>query len=431
MLRARRATSSPGRDRDVETKDSARRRRYRPRYMDTRAAHEDLVFAVARESELDALAELLAHAFGFPQVDAKPWFARAGLENVRTLKRGETICGGLLEIPMGQWFGGRSVRTMGVAGVGIAPSDRGRGAASHLMRSMLREARERGFALSTLYAATVSLYRRVGYERAGTRCAISFDPRTCEVARVPEMIVKEVIGTPEEVVALYGSVACRSPGYLDRGSYVWSRVVKPRGQTTKTFTVSHDGVLEGYVVLSHVMGNGESSVTVTDLAATTARAANAILRLLVEYRSIATSVTWFGGPSDIFTNLLPERHVNVRITDYFMNRIVDVVAALTQRGWRRSARGTIALELDDASLPENAGTYVVTLDGGDAKVEKGTASAGAARAKITERGLAALYSAHAQPHVLEAAGWLEAGEKAHALLEEWFGAPYPVTRDFF
>lgn len=391
----------------------------------------DLELSSALDSDVDRLGGVLSHAFGFPPEEAKIWFERAGAENLRVLKRGGSVCGGLVEIPMGQWFGGRSVATMGVAGVGVVPEERGRGVAKHLMVSMLREARARGFALSTLYPASVTLYRSAGYERAGARFAVSFDPRTCEVARVPEMTVAEALGTPEDVVALYDATARRCPGYIDRGRYVWDRVSKPRGHLTKTFTVAHGGALEGYVVLSHTMGGADSSVLVTDLAATTSRAARAILRLLVEYRSLASSVKWHGGASDLFTNLLPERHHTVTLTDWFMVRVVDVARALSSRGWPPAAGGAITLEVNDASMPENSGRYAVSLEGGAAKVVAGEAAAGAPRATIGERGLAALYTGHAPSHVLADAGWLEAGDDARALLDAWFAGPYPTMRDFF
>ncbi len=391
---------------------------------------DDLQFSAnLQESSLDVLGDVLSHAFGFPREDARTWFERAGVENVRALERGGRVCGGLLEIPMGQFFGGRSVSTMGVAGVGIVPEERGRGVATHLMLSMLREARARGFALSTLYPATVSLYRKAGYERAGARFSVSLDPRTLEIARVPEMTLREVSGTPEDVMALYVATARRSPGYLDRGPYVWSRVAKPRGLVTKTFTASHGDSLEGYVVLSHTMHDGASSVSVIDIAAASSRAARALLRLLAEYRSLATLVKWHGGPSDLITNLLPERHTKVEIVDYFMVRVVDVSRALSLRGWPRGTSGTLTLELDDASLPENSGTFAVTLEDGRAHVAAG--SANGPRIKTTERGLAALYTGYGQAHVLAEAGWLEASEEAQAMLDAWFGGPLPTMRDMF
>ncbi len=398
--------------------------------------HADLELTPATEGDLDRLGDVLSHGFGFPRDESKMWFERSKLENIRVLRRGGSpIVGGLIEIPMGQYFGGESIPTMGVAGVGITPEERGRGAGAAMMTAMLREARARGFPLSTLYPATISLYRRAGYERAGARFAISLDPRHVEIPRVPEVTVAEVDGLPEAARRLYERTMRKANGYLDRGPYIWERIVKPRGFVTKTFTFTVGQELEGYVVLSHTSAPHAltSVVNVVDMVATTPRAARAILRLVIEYRSIAETVRWHGGVNDVFMNALPERHADIKLLDYFMVRIVDVARALEKRGWpRQGANGTLALDVEDASMPENSGRYVISLDAGQAKVERRDApSDGALRAKITERGLAALYTGYLTSDVLLASGWLEADAPAAAMLDAWFAGPLPVMRDGF
>jgi predicted acetyltransferase len=182
-----------------------------------------------------------------------------------------------------------------------------------MMGSMLGEARARGFALSTLYPANVSLYRRAGYERAGGFFTISFDPRTLEVAR--------------------GVRARRGLHHLVR-------------------------------------------------------------------------------PADARGGARARRH-----------------DALSMRGGPRCARGTVVSEVSDASLPENAGRYTVSLEDGRAVIAASSGDGGVApRVAISERGLAALHTGHASAHALAQAGWLEANEETCALLDEWFAGPYPTAR---
>src|SRR5262249_4349807 len=156
-------------------------------------------------------------------------------------------------------------------------------------------------------------------------------------------------------------------------------------------------------------GPGPTLVTVTDLAATTARAAQAILRLLVEYRSLARGVRWGGPPSDPFMNLLPERYLTVEVDAYFLCRVVDVGRALAERGFPASARGALVLDLTDASMPESSGRYGVTVEGGRAKVGPAGGAGAPGRgpvAALSERALAALYTGHVSPRDLQALGWL-------------------------
>ena len=132
------------------------------------------------EAELLALGRVQAWAFGFAESRARAWLEKCGLENVRVARRGAEILGGLIEIPMGQWFGGRSVPMLGVA---VAPAARGEGVALTLMVDALRAARSRGFVLSTLYPAAVALYRAAGYECAGHRYRYKADLKTLPTAR--------------------------------------------------------------------------------------------------------------------------------------------------------------------------------------------------------------------------------------------------------
>ena len=122
------------------------------------------------EADLDAIAGMMGWAFGPPPAEAREWFVRGGIENARLARLGAKAVGGLLEIPMGQWFGGRSVPMLGLAGVAVAPEARGKRVAWALVTHALREARQRGIALSALYPATLTLYRACGYEIGRASC---------------------------------------------------------------------------------------------------------------------------------------------------------------------------------------------------------------------------------------------------------------------
>src|SRR5690606_17876867 len=114
-------------------------------------------------------------AFGLAPERARKWVVDH-LSGIRALRRRGQVLGGLLLIPMGQFFGCRRVSMTGVAGVSVVPAARGQGVATRLMTAALREMR-RGNALSALYPATMPLYRRVGYELAGARYRVEVPVR--------------------------------------------------------------------------------------------------------------------------------------------------------------------------------------------------------------------------------------------------------------
>jgi len=388
-------------------------------------------YGPAAPEELPRLADVLSHGFGFPREGALPWFEMAGHANVRSLRLRGALVGGLIQVPMGHFFGGRSVSTLGVAGVGIASEHRGAGHGTALMRAMLLEARQRGFALSSLYPATVTLYQRAGYERAGARFRIELDPRAMPApAPAPGTFVEEVPEVPPELRALYSAYARDHDGFLDRGPYVWSRVVHPRDLVTKTFAVHGPAGPEGYVVLGHRFHaeRDATSITLTDAIALTGRAARRILAFVGEYRSLCERVTWYGSPTSELVMELPERHHRVSIPDYFMLRVATPEIALSSRGYPRLVRAHVKLELADRTLPESSGTYAVSCDGG-----VGAASKIADKGDVTidERGLAALFSGFATPWTLRAMGRLDAPDPVCETLAAMFAARTPCIVDMF
>ncbi len=70
---------------------------------------------------------------------------------------------------MRQWWYGRAVPMAGVAAVMIAPEDRGRGVGRALMTALAELMAARGYPLSVLYPATMTIYRSLGWEIAGHR----------------------------------------------------------------------------------------------------------------------------------------------------------------------------------------------------------------------------------------------------------------------
>lgn len=381
------------------------------------------------DSELEEFAPLVAWAFGGTLVSSLEWLQGMGSERVRLLHDGGQVRAGLCEIPMGQWFGGARVETLGIAGVAVAPEARGGGLAKRLMLEMLEAARERGVALSTLYPATVTLYRNVGYELAGSRCRYS-----AELARLPrsrsELALISLPASREaEVEAMYRELAREQAGYLDRGGYIWNRVRSPEGVSTRGLMVEGEHGGEGYAYVKHQStGAWAHDLMLTDLVARTGDAARRILTLLADHRSTASRVHWFAGPSLPFVFEFPERVFDVTLADYWMLRLVHAATALEQRGYPKTLTAELDLEVEDPTLPANGGRYLVRLADGRASVER---SAGSGRIQVQSRGLAALYTGFATPAALVRARLLTADANDLELLGVAFGSGAPGLVDHF
>ncbi|MBI2395792.1 MAG: GNAT family N-acetyltransferase [Deltaproteobacteria bacterium] len=375
-------------------------------------------------------AAVAAHAFGFPVADAPDWFARAGHENLRVLRADERVAAGLMVVPMGQFFGGRSVPCLGVAGVAVSPEARGAGVATRLMVETVRQARASGFALSTLYPATVQLYRRAGYARAGARNVIELTPNAAETGARDLRVSRVVAGAAEEDAELrsvYARFAARRNGFLDRGPYVWGRVHRPRNKVTETFKLHGERSVDGYVVVNHRMGDHAGDVLVQDLVALDRRAAARALELLSGYGSVATVIRWWGGAPDLFTEVLPERRHPIAVTDYWMLRLCDVERALSMRGYPAPLDLALDLDVADDCVPENAGRYVLRVRDGRATVTRG----GSGALSIDVRALAALYTGFHDARTLVDLGEASGNESTLAVADAVFAGRAPAMGDFF
>lgn len=379
------------------------------------------------ERQCASYGRIAAHAFGFPVEEHADWFSRAGHDNLRVIVDGERVQGGLMVIPQGQWFGGRSVPSLGIAGVAISPESRGGGVATQLMRDTVREARAHGFALSSLYPATVQLYRRAGYARAGARNEILIAPAAAKTGVRGRLSRVDEPENDEELRALYGRFAALRDGFLDRGSYVWARVLRPRKAATEVFKLHGPRGTEGYLALGHEMGDEAGRVTVRDFVVFDRAAAERALEALSAYGSVASEIRWWGAAPDLLTASLPERRHRVRTTDYWMLRVCDVERALAMRGYSPVVDVALELAVEDDLVPENAGRFRVRVRDGKATIERG----GAGSLRLDVRGLAALYTGFHDARTLVALGEAEGGESELAKADALFGGRAPAMSDFF
>jgi predicted acetyltransferase len=388
-------------------------------------------FSSMKRAELKPVCEMLGAAFGFPSPDAIPWLKNAKHENVRVVREGRRPVACLVVVPMGQYFGGRSVPTTGIAGVAVALEARGRGAARYLMEETLRESAKNGVALSTLFPATQTLYRKVGYERAGKVCEVRLGTHLFSAPK--NELVARPLG-PRDAPAmtrLYQAAVHDRDGYLDRGPYMWNRIRRPRGKVSFGigFFTPRTNELEAYVHFLHGESEGAFyTVIVKDAVARSAKGYDAIVRLLGDQRSCGRTTRFLGGPSDPLLMRLAEPHYEEKSLEDWMVRIVDVKRALLARGYPRFLRASVTLDITDELLPQNHATLRLDVDDGRAKLDKATARGALS---ITARALAPLFTGYLDATRLAALGELSGKTQAIEAADAIFNGPTPAMNEMF
>lgn len=384
------------------------------------------------EGELVAVSRILSHAFAFPPEQAGEWFQKAGLDQARILRLPTGPVGCLMRIPMGQYFGGRAVPMLGIAGVGVAPEARGQGLALELMQSAIREANAEGIALSCLYASTQALYRQVGYEQAGHRFFYRLPLATIDVRDRKGGLVPLSLADHPAIEDCYRAFAREHNGALERGRYVWSRVRELRGETFHGFGVPRgSGGLDGYIFITQRRSptTFRQEIGISDIAFRTAAAGRRILGFLADFGTIGDEALFFGGPHHLLLTLMGQQRFKIEFRDYWMVRVTDVKSALEKRGYPAGITGELVLRITDDLVSENTGTWVVRIRDGSATAER--SASGQPGLALDAGALAAMYSGFLSPGQLRLIGRAEGDERSAALAAAAFAGPTPGMTEMF
>jgi predicted acetyltransferase len=327
---------------------------------------------------------------------------------------------------MGQFFGGRSVSNLGIAGVVVAPEARGGRVALELVLSSLRAARAGGTAVSTLYPATLTLYRAAGYELAGSRFRWTLAARKLPRERTTLAVSPVAPEDLPEVAALYRRISSRRNGYLDRGDYVWRRVREARTGEVRGYVVRSDLGVEGYVYLGQRGPEDRRELVITDLVTVTPAALRRLFRLVADHQTTLGTAIFHGSAVDPLLFSLPEAAGEVALGEHWMLRIVHAERALGDRGYP-AMTASVDFDLTDEHLPENAGRFRLEVERGVARVVRG----GNGAVRLSERGLAALYTGFQPAAELARAGLVAADDASLATLHDLFAGPSPAMADYF
>jgi len=381
----------------------------------------------ADEAEQRALAEIVDYAFGRSgNLDDMLHEPR---ENLWVARSGTRVIGGLGAAAMGQWFGGRSVPMAAVYAVAIAPEWRSTGIGAALMRDALGWMRGRGLALSTLFPATQSVYRRVGYEQSGMNYVYEQPIATLPTDRDGLAVRRAHKSDRETLQRLYAERAAHTAGNLDRDARFWDDVLESKREQVDVYLVEQGETAQGYAAFAHRKDPDGRVYTLStsDLVARTPQAARALLGFFAGHRATRQRLQWAGPAADPLRLHLPNQDCTVSRHKLWMLRILDVEAALTARGYSPDVDAELHLDLRDDVLPVNAGCWTMRVANGNAQVQRG----GSGNLRLDVRGLAPLYSGLHSAEDLVVAGLVDGDPRELARTSTIFAGPAPWMPDHF
>lgn len=257
------------------------------------------------------------------------------------------------------YIGGKVFDMGGVAGVATWPEFRRQGLVAQLLIQSLIEMKENGQTVSFLHPFSFSFYRKFGWETY-----TEHKTYTIKTDMLPARIAYE--GRFERITGNYGllndvyqAYASQFNGSLVRDDFWWKYRINRRkpGQTALYYDKS--GAAQGYVI--YEVKN--SRLTVHEFVHLNEPARAAIWSFLAQHDSMIEELTIKMPSNDRLPYLLSNPRIKQEITPYFMARIVDAEAFVSQYDFKAADHADdIHIQLIDAQAPWNNGHFLLHID---------------------------------------------------------------------
>ncbi|HXH79184.1 GNAT family N-acetyltransferase [Nocardioides sp.] len=332
------------------------------------------------------------------------------------------------------WFHGTQVPTNGIAGVAVSAEHRGAGLLDDLMAAVLDEGlRDRGEAISTLFATAPGIYRRYGFE-----LVTSYD--TVEVATSRLMAIKPAESTTtrrataddfDAVRRVYETWASAQNGPLTRAgaSFPADADEFVDSFTGVTLALAGDDIV-GYASWNRGSGYSDTStLEVEDMIALTGDATRALWRMIGTFASVTGRVHLSTSGRDSARLALPFAGWQVVESEPYMLRVHDVAGAFTglRLAWPGAVLDGLPFSVRGDLLDTMNGDWSLSVDDGVSTCVAGPAGG----PTFAPRGLALLYAGAASCADLRMAGLLSGAEDGDRVWDSLFGGRQVHVRDYF
>ena len=346
---------------------------------------------------------------------------------------GDRLVARIVDREYDSWFGGARVPTSGIAGVTVVAEDRGRGLLDALFDALLKDARERGVAISTLFPTAPRIYRRFGYEVVGQFDTVELATADLAAVRATgDLRTRRALPADFDAVRdLYDAWAAAQNGPLTRRGPSFPATAEEMVASFTGVTLAVDGQerVHGYASWRRGPGYGEhAALRVADLVATREDARAALLRTLGSFASVAPVTRLDTSGDDPVRYLLPSSGWHAVESEPYMLRLLDPGAAFGLRTWPAGLELDVVYELADEYLTDLDGRWRLTVRDGSATCERTHAEPAP---RFTGRGLALSYAGTQGCANLRMAGLLSGDDTHDRLWDAALGGRQVHVRDYF
>lgn len=270
--------------------------------------------------------------------------------------------------------GGALVKNAGVTIITVATMYRRRGILTEMMGRLLRQEREKGFIVGSLWASESIIYGRYGWGMAVQNESFKIDTRRATLKHMPE-IPGRVRFVPRDEVrkvasAVWEAAVNAHVGFPRKSEPMLDSFAKGMNDTSggwnKPFFIAYeeDGRPLGYarylVKELHVFGEKVHGLINADDVIHTSPASHAALWNHLLNIDLYDSLSTWRSPSDdaLPWMLADQRALERRPYDGVWYRMFDIAEALSARTYL--AEGSLVIEVEDSFIPEWGGRFELT-----------------------------------------------------------------------
>ena len=269
--------------------------------------------------------------------------------------------------------GGAIIKNAGVTAVTVATTHRRQGILTNMMERLLRQEREKGQPVASLWASESAIYGRFGYGMSIQHENFKIDTRKAAIKHSPDIPGKTRYVSPDEARKVFpdaweAAVNARS-GIPRKDKHSWDRWalgLGSGGDWGKPWLVVYeeDGRPLGYaqylVKELHVFGEQTHGLLNADMVVHSNPASHAALwNHLLNVDLYDTLSTWRSPVDDALPWMLEDqRQLERKPYDGVWYRMLDIAEALSARTYM--AEGSLVLEVVDSFIPEWGGRFELT-----------------------------------------------------------------------
>lgn len=325
------------------------------------------------------------------------------------------------------WMGGQRVPCQHVAGVAVAPEDRGRGAAGALLRRIVSEGAAAGLGVSLLFPAVDGPYRPLGWEHAGVYARWRLACRAAAGVHGPRLRRLDRVADWPAVRGCHERFGARHPCLEVRGDERWRQLAEAR------FAWGHDaggGGLGAYALVDHepISGDWRHRLALRDWAATSPDGLSALVAFVGRHGSTAAEATLKGPVPHPWAQVLPEQDLQLVSQFAWMARGLHLPTAFACRGVPAALRASVILAVDDPLLPAAGGPWRLRVEHGRARLDPCGAEPDV---RLEAAAIGPLLTGHRTAEQLALGGLAHGDPEALATLSAVLAGPLPTLTDFF